>query len=364
MLKQAGGTHYRPHLPLNEALPEISAEDLERLDAAASDPTLMDEMVEGLAREGRWERMDGLVEAFTSQGIKLILVVGAGYRKEAVRFRAPDGTLAEASPDRIGRERYLALMRWVVGAGVRRYAGRVEFWQVENEINIARLVARVGWRVKEKSWEDRAFLRSLISTLCRTVRAEGERAGRALKTTHNFSADMAWKDWLGPKASASLSSDIRAFSAPDDLDIIGVDLYANHFTGWPMFDKKVARDVAGAVNAAGGRPVWVLETGYAAGPKWRGYSEGRQEDYFRKAFDAAYGAGADLVLAFGWFWNPHGWHTDRPSPLPWWHPMSPEQYWSPVHVERGSDGSRKVRFGPAYNELTQAARRWVEQSPP
>ncbi|MEK7746822.1 MAG: hypothetical protein AAB576_09160, partial [Elusimicrobiota bacterium] len=317
-----------------------------------------------LAREGRWERMDGLVDAFTGRGIKLILVVGVGYRKEAVRYRSADGSLLEASPDRIGRERYLALMRWLVGAGVRRYAGRVEFWQVENEINIARLVTRVGWRVKEKSWGDREFLRSLISTLCRTVHAEGERAGRELKTTHNFSADMAWKDWLGPKIPASLSADIRAFSAPDDLDIIGVDLYANHFTGWPMFDKKVARDVAGAVSAAGGRPVWVLETGYATGPKWRGFSEGRQEDYFRKAFDAAYGAGADLVLAFGWFWNPHGWYTDNPAPLPWWHPMSPEQHWSPVHVERGADGSRNVRLGPAYDELTQAARRWVAGTPP
>ena len=46
MLKEAGGTHYRPHLPMNEAVPEVSAATLEKLEAAGSNPALLEAMSE------------------------------------------------------------------------------------------------------------------------------------------------------------------------------------------------------------------------------------------------------------------------------------------------------------------------------
>jgi hypothetical protein len=204
MLRQAGGTHYRPHMPLNEAMPEISAADLARLKLAVADPALLDQMVEDLSRNGSWKRMDELVDIFNQAGIKLILVAGAGYRKEAPLYTLPDGTKDHVSPDRIGRDVYIAMARWLVGAGVRRYGNRVEFWQAENEINTAWLVSYAGWRVKEPSWGDKPFLKKLLAGLCATVHAEGRRLGRDLKTTQNFATDGG--STSGPTARTAWTS--------------------------------------------------------------------------------------------------------------------------------------------------------------
>jgi len=361
MLKEAGGTHYRPHLPMNEAVPEVSAAMLEKLKAAGSDPALFEALTDELAREGRWERMDGLVSTIAGSGIKLILVVGAGYRKEAPLYTTPEGKQDRVSPDRIGRDRYITLARWIAGAGVRRYGDRVEVWQVENEINVAGICKKVGWRVDEKSWSDKEYLKRLIAALSDTVHSEGRRLGRDLKTTHNFATDVGWKGWVSAAEVAQLDfrKDIGAYG-PLGLDIIGLDSYANYFYGWPMHEDKLGKIVTEAKAAAGGRPVWILETGFPGAPSAKGFSEARQGEYFRGAFDSAFGAGADVVLAFGWFWNPRGWYTDNPKPLPWWHPQACEQYWSPIQVTPKPDGSKDVYLGKAWEEFKSASKRWLK----
>ena len=359
LLREAGGTHYRPHLPLNEAKPELSAADLARLRQAAADPAVLEAMTAELAADGRWERMDGLVRTFTQAGIKLILVAGAGYRKEAPLYALPDGTKDRVSPDRIGRDVYIALTRWLVGAGVRRYGDRVEFWQVENEINTARMVSWAGWRVNEDSWGDAAFRKKLLAGLCATVHDEGRRLGRSLKTTQNFATDaVSWQGWIKSGGQVFLTQDIGTFGG-DGLDIVGIDIYANYLNGWPMRKGRVERVIAEAVAAAKGRPVWILETGFPQAPALRGYSEARQAEYFRSTFDAAYSRGVSLVLGFGWFWNPKGWFTDSPAPPPWWSPQACEGHWSPITVSRRPDGTQDVRFGEAWSVLQDAARRWV-----
>ena len=361
LLKQAGGTHYRPHCPINEAVPELSAQTLKRLKVAATDPATMEAMTADLAANGRWDRMDGLVNTFAGQGIKLILVVGAGYRKEAPLFVMPDGTKDHVGPDRIGRDVYIAMAKWIAGAAVRRYGDRVSLWQVENEINIAWMVSHIGWRVPDKAWGDRKFLDQLITALAQTVHQEGKRAGRPALTTHNFATDgTTYKDEVkAHEVPITVSEDIAAFGA-HDLDIVGVDLYANYFSGWPLQDKKEGGVVADAVAAAGGRPVWVLEAGFPRAPGLRGFTEARQAEYFRGLFDHCYASGAKVVLAFGWFWNPHGWYTDDPKPKPWWSPQACEQYWSPITVKHRPDGSTDVHYGPAMDELKSAAEKWVK----
>ncbi|MBI5243069.1 MAG: hypothetical protein HY922_05195 [Elusimicrobia bacterium] len=363
LLRENRGTHYRPHLPLNEAVPELSAESIEKLRQAGSNPAILDAMIDDLSKNGRWDRMDGLVDTFTGAGIKLILVVGAGYRKEAPFYAMPDGAKGRVSPDRLGRDLYITMAKWIAGAGVRRYGEKVGAWQVENEINIAGMVSHIGWRVAEDSWGDKEFLKRLLAALSETVHAEGRRLGRDLKTTHNFATDStAWKGWAASgeeTEKVDFKKDIDDYGALG-LDIIGIDLYANYFFGWPLRDGTVGKTVSEAVAAAGGRPVWVLETGFPRAPGLRGFSEARQGEYFRKTFDAAYGAGADLVLAFGWFWNPQGWYTDNPKPKPWWNPQAGEQYWSPISVTHRSDGSIKdVHFGAAWDEFKSASQRWV-----
>lgn len=66
------------------------------------------------------------------------------------------------------------------------------------------------------------------------------------------------------------------------------------------------------------------------------------------------------MLAFGWFWNPQGWYTDNPNPLPWWHPQVGERFWSPLKVTHNPDGTQSVSYGKAWEEFEAAAARWLE----
>lgn len=362
LLKSGGGTHYRPHMPLNEPLKELSSDMLARLGEAGSDAAAMDAMIETLSREGDWSRMDELVDAFTAEGIRLILVVGAGYRKEAPLFRDKKGRLREVSPERIGRETYLAMLRLIVGAQVRRYGGRVRVWQIENEINAAFATAAfVHWRVRELSWADREYMTRVMQVLGDAVHGEGRSMGRDLKTVHNFLIGVPIAPWMKYVKAGTGNPGGGLFSpeSKNYLDIVGLDSYLNYYQGVPNLDKVVGKHVAEVKKAAGGRPVWVLETGVAGAPWQRGFTEKRQAKYFRKAFDEAYKNGASMVMAFGWFWNPRGWYNDRAGKLPWWHPQAVEQYWSPVVVKKDAAGGKTVRFKKAWRELREAAERWL-----
>jgi hypothetical protein len=366
LMRELGATHYRPHLPLNEPIKEISPEQLESLRQAQDDPALLEAMVDDLAKNGDWGKMDALVDAFSGQGIKLILVVGAAYVKECPLYTAADGTRRPISPDSLGRPLYLTAMRWLVGAGVRRYSDRVSYWQIENELNAAASVAQfVKWRVNEPSWKNLAFLKDLLQTLGDVVHEEGRSSGRELKTVHNFLCGLPWAPWQGLVSrkkilapSQTPSHSPVAKSRQDPLDIIGIDSYSNYYLGVPAMGRGLDKHVRDAVSASGGRPVWVLETGFPRGPRMRGFSEERQAKYFSEMFDEAYKSGASLALAFGWFWNPNGWYTDRSGSLPWWHPQAGEQYWSPIETRSGPDGSKQRRFAPAWGEFQRAAERW------
>lgn len=361
LMREGGSTHYRPHLPLNETLPILTYADLEELRLAENDPVRMDAMIERLLVEGNWEKMDALVDAFVAENIKLILVVGAGYRKEAPFYKAADGKMKRVSPDRLSHGTYLALVRWIVGAQVRRYGDRVKYWQIENEINAALSTLMVNWRVRELSWGNKKFLIELLQVLGDTVHEEGRRMGRDLKTTHNFLAGIPWASYkkFVEKGTENDSAGIFSSGKRNFLDVVGIDSYLNYYQGFPLLDKVVGGHVRQAKKLAKGRPVWVLETGIASDPWHRGFSDRRQGKYFKKTFEEAYKSGASMVLAFGWFWNPRGWYNDRTDELPWWHPQAVEQYWSPIRVETDETGARTIRFSHAWDELRKAAHRWL-----
>ena len=347
LIKESGGTHYRPHLPLNEPLPIISQADMARLRQAAGNPALLDSMTEELSKNGRWTGMDALVKAFTDEGIKLLLVTGCGYRKEAPLAVMEDGTVIQVSPDRLGRDLYVTLIKWLVGAGVRRYADRVFVWQVENEINAAKNHARTNWRISESSWGDKAFQRRLLRELAGVVHNEGAKRGVVLRTTQNYSTMMVeWKSYIKT-------------AGEDGIDIIGVDLYGNYLFGIPLRDAGMADIVAEAKQLAGERPVWVIEAGYARAPLVRGFSPDSQAEYFKRLFDRCFRSGADVVLAFGWFWNPKGWFMDGETQPQWWSPMAAEPYWSPIETGAGENGKGDAIFHPAWSELQKAAAKWL-----
>lgn len=346
MIKEAGGTYYRPHLPLNLILPSISKEQLAKLRLAQNDPALLNEMTDALSREANWSRMDALVETFTSRGIKLVLVTGGGYRKEAPLYETEKGREA-ISPDRLGRDLYVTTVKWLVGAGVRRYASKVEVWQVENEINVAAIHALGNWRTHELSWGDKGFQYRLLKELSAVVHAEGARQGLTLKTTQNYATQSAigWQDYVRDARSCG-------------IDIVGIDIYGNYLVGWPLLDELAGKQIAEAKKAADGLPVWVLEAGYSRAPAVRGFTPERQTEYFKRFFDRSYRAGADVVLAFGWFWNPSGWFTDHGQPQ-WYEPMAAEPYWSPIEVRQDGQTGSNVIYHGAWDEFRKAAVKWV-----
>jgi len=347
LIKESGGTHYRPHMPLNEAIPLISKADMARLRKAENDPALLDTMTDELSKNGHWDRMDALVNAFTGEGIKLILVTGCGYRKEAPLAEMDDGTTVQVSPDRLGRDLYVTFLKWVAGAGVRRYSDRVFVWQVENEINSAHMHALSNWRIKEPSWSDNKFQHRLLRELAAVVHNEGIKRGVVLRTTQNY-ATMA-VEW---------ESFVRS-AGEDGIDIVGIDLYGNYLFGIPLRDAGMGEIVAKAKKLAGERPVWVLEAGYSRAPRVRGFSPESQAEYFKRLFDRCFRSGADVVLAFGWFWNPKGWFMDGDTQPQWWAPMAAEPYWSPIEIRPGANGKEEEIFHPAWSEFQSAAAKWL-----
>jgi len=346
MIKASGGTYYRPHLPLNLVLPSISKEQMDKLRLAQKDSAVLDEMTASLSREANWSRMDALVDAFTSRGVKVILVTGGGYRKEAPLYEGKNGREA-ISPDRLGRDLYVTAVKWIVGAGVRRYARKVEVWQVENEINVAAVHSLGNWRTHELSWADKKFHYRLLTELSAVVHNEGARQGVSLKTTQNYATQSAigWEDYIRDARSCG-------------IDVVGIDIYGNYLMGWPLLDEKAGEQIAAAKKAAGGLPVWVLEAGYSRAPAVRGFTPQRQTEYFKRFFDRAFRNGADVVLAFGWFWNPSGWFTDNGQPQ-WYEPMAAEPYWSPIEIRQDAQAGAGIIYHGAWDEFHKAAVKWT-----
>ena len=214
---------------------------------------------------------------------------------------------------------------------------------MENEINVANIHAMAGWRIKEASWSDREYQLRLLRELSATVHGEGKRQGLALRTTQNFATQsFNWESYVRDAAGAG-------------IDIAGLDLYGNYFLGWPMKDAEMADNVLRAKKAFSGGPVWVLEAGFARAPAVRGFTPERQAEYFKRLIDRSFRNGADVMLVFGWFWNPKGWFMDGNNTPQWYSPMAAEPYWSPI--EKLPDG--KLVFHGAWDEFKKAAQKWA-----
>ncbi|NLO91389.1 MAG: hypothetical protein GX410_05295 [Elusimicrobia bacterium] len=342
MTKGNGGAYYRPHIPLKEALPVIDAQHLARLEAAQENPQEMQALIDELAENGNWARIDGMINTFVSAGLKLIVVAGCGYQKEAPSILNKDGKPLKVSPGRMGRSLYLAMLKWYVGAAVRRYGDRVKVWQVENEINTSVTHAVAGWRLKDSAWLDRNYQISMLAGLSDVVHQQGARLGYDLKTTQNYStAIVGWEKYIRDSARY--------------VDIVGIDLYANYFFGWPRADKAQADNVLKARAASGGKPVWILEAGFADGPKQHLFSPQTQALYFKGLIDRAFKNGAEVILVFGWFWNPAGWYTDSAKPAPWYAGNAAEAHWSPLSRDPKTG---EIRYGPAWDVFGDAAKKW------
>lgn len=190
---------------------------------------------------------DFLVNTLYERGIGVVPVVACGYNR-----MLPEGL----TPDKDAR---LYVQRAVVHARllVRRYKGKVKFWQIENEPDWWAEHEAGGWRSGGRWLDPRGFRDWLLRDLNEAVHAEDPSAS----TIINLEADAAKVD---PSEFAV------------SCDILGLDFYPNYRASVPI-DVSVFRRTDAYKRA--GKPLIISETGYPSGPGMLGYSPERQAEY-------------------------------------------------------------------------------------
>ncbi|MBU1669728.1 MAG: hypothetical protein KKF41_03140 [Actinobacteria bacterium] len=259
-----------------------------------------------------WGSYDSLVDSLAATGLVPHLVLGAAYDFQLPRVLL-DGKMVRATPDIVGRDRYLASLLVHARAAARHYRGRVRIWQLENELNAAgETMLLVRWR-SGRCWLDSGFLTAVMEVLHRAVRMEDPGA----LTSHNFHCQ-----WRIIRGVYDWRRDVKRWSR--FLDVVGVDSFPNYLWGWPQLGRRVGAKVAQAVGIARGRPVMVLESGYPVRPRRRGMSESGQADFVREALEATVDAGGSGFYYYTLV-SPEGFEVEGPwsnrfvqSVEPWW----------------------------------------------
>ena len=225
--------------------------------------------------------MDDLVNTLTDRGINVIPVIVCGYQR-----MLPDGLSVDSDPTL-----YLRRAGMHAKLLVRRYKGRVKYWQIENEPNWWEMHEAGGWR-RGVSWvESKAFREDLLTILNEAVHDEDPNA----QTIINLEAD-------GPIA------DIGSFSR--HCDLIGFDFYPNYRVAEPINVSVFTK--AAEYAETSGKPVFIAETGYPSGPALLGYSKQKQAQYVEASLRETFAM--DKVNAVGlWRYIDTAWRSFPPQ---------------------------------------------------
>ncbi len=292
------GIHWsRPTISWRTVMPVVS-------DLTLSLQDVLDhpEMVDDFIDNANWDGADNHMRLLIGAGIQPFPVIGHGYTSAHSLI---DGE--PASPDRIGRDTYLAYMYLYTRALVERYDGDgykdaegivVKFWQTENELNQALLTAAWGWRTPSwldalsSAWADWDFLTELLALLYRSVHDADPEA----ITTQNIHTDVH------PNVNRMIFQKTWIEAATDwreHMDLIGFDAYLNYYVAEPVMGYKVGDHVRALQEASCGKPVIGMEIGYPTGPAQLGYTWENQAQYINDALTSAYEAGAVGYFQFG-----------------------------------------------------------------
>ena len=296
-MEQLGIGWCRIAITLPDLTPEVVEPGLRLRDVAGNEARVRE-----LSRHCDWSRSDRRIADRLAHGLRPIPIVGHGYKQFYARVHGKPAT-----PDRLGRDHYLAQMYWSVRATVERYDGDgiddapgglvIKVWQLENELNQAGLTAAWGWREPagvaglDSAWSDWRFLTRLLETLHRAVKDADPEA----LTFMNFHTDVPAKISRIGGAPGWLEA-VRQWR--DDMEIIGFDAYPNYYVADPVRGKQVGEVVRMIREAAPGMPVWGVEIDYPAGPAERGFSPEKQAQFLRESYVAARAEGAGGYFKF------------------------------------------------------------------
>ena len=273
--EMVGAAWYRAYIIWKDVDPMLEEPEL-------SLDEVNDDKVQAYAFEDvdkNWAKYDLLMDKLDAAGIKLFLVIAAGYTWELPRMS--DGTKATvpALPETIGYDNYIAQACLHARAAVRRYGQTVGVWVTEAELNMAGPTVLWGWR-DGVAWWDADFLTELLATLSSCVHQEDP----AAQVTMNFHTDVAWKN--------------RVRDWAPYLDIISLDAFPNYFISDPVRGHVVGRRVRETLLLGTGKPVVVQETSYPTGVSYFHFTEEKQAQFIQEGVRSVYDAGGSGYFHF------------------------------------------------------------------
>jgi hypothetical protein len=261
--------------------------------------------------------IEGILTAGSAQNLQPFMAIGVGHQD-----RMPDDEngkqIAPATPDWVAPENYTGVsadeylynLKIYAHAVVKRFADKIDIWQIENELDAAGFAsADPQWWRKGDLWQDFEFRDRVWQTLVQAVREEDPTA-LITHDLHMLGFMPAMESWI------------------KDMDIVGVNFYPNQTTAIPVLGFMTGEYVWAVRRVLKGlgyaeKPVWLIETGYPgvneADPPdsirleddMAYFSENRQAAYIESAVTSAAENGAD-----GFYYYSLTSQEDMPEQLP------------------------------------------------
>gem|GEM_PF-1619118 len=235
-----------------------------------------------------------------SRGFIPFMAVGIGHYDHSPKignnYIEVQNTNEDSDFSNITKELYLYNLKLHAHAVIREFADLISVWQIENELNAAGIAHKMNWWRAGEDWLEEEFRDNIIAILSEAVRIEDPTA-KIIHPFHVFNLANSLDSWK------------------DEIDIIGVNAYPNHFTALPNMGFLIG-DFIWSVRRAttalgiGDKPVWLTETGYPAIEvndsefdlnlvnDFYNFTESRQSEYIEDAFNSAMEAGANRFYYF------------------------------------------------------------------
>ena len=275
---ELGASWYRSYVVWNEIEPKIKEKrvDLGRLE----------ELIEEYLETKNWETTDNMVDELVNNGIEPFLVIGVGFDDFLPIYQT-----RIANPAVLGPGNYITHLYLHTRAVVRRYRDRVHYWQMENQLNEAKIALLVHKTRSGYTWNQWEYLTGIMRAIRDGVKTEDPNAQvtTALHTDipdeiHEHRGTKTWREAL---------TDWWGF-----VDIIGLSIYPNNRRGLPVLGEVVGQRVAQAMPLARDKQVIVMEAGYPSGPS-SSYTEANQSLFVEEAANAVQNNGG-----LGFFYSP------------------------------------------------------------